>query len=436
MSRILTKAREAVQAKDFKTSFLVWKSESEKGVAEAQNGLGYLYVNGFGVDKDAVVAVHYFELAAEQGFAKAQYNLGVIHANDYGISQNFIKAAKWFQQASEQGHPDAQHELSLLLSIGLGVGKNETEAYILAKKAAEQGLDVAQYTLSVFYEIGFGVEKNKTLASKWKLAATKQGIVNESSFLGLQYLFGDGVDQDWRKAFCLLTICAEAGDIDAQYYLGKMYRYGHWVDANYDNSLYWWQKSASQGHNGASFKLGQHQLIRNDKKDSALNSIREIFWGIIIQESVSKNNPSTELLSSSTSDVTGKSLSWLYREAALIAHKKSLSCSLYSVDDPSNIIALTAKLYQDLDDIDRKLAYESLGEVYLLGLYSEEQDFIEAEEWIRISAEEGMAHSQYLLGLMYKNGDGVSQNLEESSRWLRKASGQNHKEAIKLLCNS
>jgi len=40
------------------------------------------------------------------------------------------------------------------------------------------------------------------------------------------------------------------------------------------------------------------------------------------------------------------------------------------------------------------------------------------------SAEQGIAMSQYYLGQMYRNGDGVSKNLQEAINWYRKAAEQ------------
>jgi hypothetical protein len=53
-------------------------------------------------------------------------------------------------------------------------------------------------------------------------------------------------------------------------------------------------------------------------------------------------------------------------------------------------------------------------------------DFETAAEWYRKAAEQGDATGQYLLGLMYRYGKGVSQDSVEAAKWLLKAAEQGH----------
>jgi hypothetical protein len=43
---------------------------------------------------------------------------------------------------------------------------------------------------------------------------------------------------------------------------------------------------------------------------------------------------------------------------------------------------------------------------------------------IRKAAEQGLAYSQYVLGGIYYNGDGVPQDYAEAAKWYRKAAKQ------------
>ena len=48
------------------------------------------------------------------------------------------------------------------------------------------------------------------------------------------------------------------------------------------------------------------------------------------------------------------------------------------------------------------------------------QDYKEVQKWYRLSAEQGNADAQYILGAMYLYGElGVSQDYEEAVKWLR-----------------
>ena len=52
------------------------------------------------------------------------------------------------------------------------------------------------------------------------------------------------------------------------------------------------------------------------------------------------------------------------------------------------------------------------------------QDDKEAVKWYRLSAEQGYASAQYNLGNMYKNGDGAPQDYKEAVKWYRLSAEQ------------
>jgi TPR repeat protein len=54
---------------------------------------------------------------------------------------------------------------------------------------------------------------------------------------------------------------------------------------------------------------------------------------------------------------------------------------------------------------------------------------VEAARWVAMAAEAGNAAAQYNLGLRYRDGDGVSADLDESEKWLRKAAAHRNPEA-------
>src|SRR5258708_11438254 len=48
----------------------------------------------------------------------------------------------------------------------------------------------------------------------------------------------------------------------------------------------------------------------------------------------------------------------------------------------------------------------------------------EAAKWLRLSAEQGDAQSQYNLAVLYTQGLGVPRNLKEAANWMQKSAGQ------------
>lgn len=70
-------------------------------------------------------------------------------------------------------------------------------------------------------------------------------------------------------------------------------------------------------------------------------------------------------------------------------------------------------------------AYYDLVTLYFFGQGGAKKDEAMGVIWYRKSAENGDWASQYALGLIYGNGQGVEQDFEESVKWFRKAAEQN-----------
>ncbi len=77
------------------------RTQAEQGVAEAQFGFGFVYLEGLvGVLQNDGEAGRWFRLAADQGYAPAQYNLGSMYANGQGVPQDYVEAHMWFNLAA------------------------------------------------------------------------------------------------------------------------------------------------------------------------------------------------------------------------------------------------------------------------------------------------------------------------------------------------
>ena len=105
---------------DFKTSFSHWYPLAQKGNAESQNRLGYLYENGKGVERDYKKAVEWYLKAAEKNEPAAQFNLGVMYRKGRGVKKNDKIARSWYEKAAEQGHPIAERVVEVMKAYKIG----------------------------------------------------------------------------------------------------------------------------------------------------------------------------------------------------------------------------------------------------------------------------------------------------------------------------
>ena len=60
-------------------------------------------------------------------------------------------------------------------------------------------------------------------------------------------------------------------------------------------------------------------------------------------------------------------------------------------------------------------------------------DFAAAVKWFTLAAEQGDADSQNILGVMYDEGEGVSQNIKAAMKWFKLAFEQGDADAQKTL---
>jgi hypothetical protein len=85
--------------------------------------------------------------------------------------------------------------------------------------------------------------------------------------------------------------------------------------------------------------------------------------------------------------------------------------------------ANAAILFGVLAEQENLIAQTALGLMYLQG-QGVSQDDVEAAKWFKLAAAQGLKEAQSILGLMYHQGQGVSQDDVEAVRWFQLAAAQ------------
>ena len=104
----------AAQSGDFATALKEWKPLAEEGNAVAQNNLGLMYHNGWGVPQDYKEAVRLYRLAAEQGLADAQNNLANRYYYGEGVNKDIVYAHMWKNISASNGYEPAKEDLKII----------------------------------------------------------------------------------------------------------------------------------------------------------------------------------------------------------------------------------------------------------------------------------------------------------------------------------
>ena len=95
---------------------VAWAAERDRlaaaqGNDEAQNDIGFFYMNGWGVAQDYAQAMSWLRKAADQGNSQAQKSVGYMYFKGWGVAPDRAEAVRWFRKAAASGDDDAKEAL-------------------------------------------------------------------------------------------------------------------------------------------------------------------------------------------------------------------------------------------------------------------------------------------------------------------------------------
>ena len=262
-----------LEKKEYGEAYDVFVSAAEKGLAEAQCELGYMYAEGLGVTQDPEKSEHWYRMAANQGDGSALVSLGFMYYDGTVVPKNRLEAAKLWERALDihpipRGwdvwHVDVEFLLGDMYLNGDGVAQDYDEALRYLTRSANAGNAVAQNNLAYMYAVGKGVEQNHQKAVEWGMKSAMQGNAQAQLSVAGAYKRGEGVEQDYEKAFEWMEKAAMQGDAVAQNELGIAYELGKGVERDYNKAIEWYQKAAAQG-----YQIAQQNLERFYEAPSA-----------------------------------------------------------------------------------------------------------------------------------------------------------------------
>lgn len=128
------------------------------------------------------------------------------------------------KKAAAQGDVAAQYQLGHAYAWGEGAMRDNVEAVKWYKLSAEQNYVKAQEALGYCYMVAKGVAKDEREALKWYEKAAAQG--SESAKKSILRYYLDISNRDKPGALRWLAIAADEGNADAMYYLAERYYRG------------------------------------------------------------------------------------------------------------------------------------------------------------------------------------------------------------------
>ena len=208
----LEEGRAAIAEEDYGKALRLLMPLAEQGNPVAQNAIGVLYQNGWGLEQDHGEAIGWFRKAARQGEPKSHFNLGTMYEKGWGVTRDCGEAERWYLAPAKRGNPVGQVKLGdMYYEGGDCIEKDFVEAVKWYRKAAEQGDPVGQTSLGRMYFGGEGVKQDFAEAMKWYRQAAALGLAEAQFYLGMMFEFGLGVAQDKTEALSWYRLAAEQG---------------------------------------------------------------------------------------------------------------------------------------------------------------------------------------------------------------------------------
>lgn len=197
----------ALERGHYSTAMRAWLKLARDGAAEAQNNVGHMYEEGYGVSQSYAQAMTWYKQAAEQSLPEAQHNVGMLYYHGYGTAQNYPVAMQWFKRAAQQELADSQYMLGLAYHQGKGVGLDYEFAKYWFLKSAKQSYANAQFMLALMLQAGDGGEPEPFKALVWSELARRNGKTDADDISNLsKSLVGD---EDVARALVYADQCLE-----------------------------------------------------------------------------------------------------------------------------------------------------------------------------------------------------------------------------------
>ncbi|MET9952179.1 tetratricopeptide repeat protein [Streptomyces sp. NPDC006339] len=144
----------------------VWfRKAAEGGNNEARRSLGYLLVEGAGVEKDASAAERLFRAAAGEGDSIAQYNLAILLLDELARPERRDESLSLLESAARGGVDEA----AVRLGDELDAAGDASAAHRWYEAAAEAGNTDAMFAVASRYRDGIGVAVDRPQAVRWFL---------------------------------------------------------------------------------------------------------------------------------------------------------------------------------------------------------------------------------------------------------------------------
>ena len=286
------------------------------------------------------------------------------------------QAKIYFKKAADLGYPPSEGAYAWLL-------REEKNPSCVAwfEKAYEHGESLAAINLSHMYFDGDITEKDPNRGLAWLMKAVEMDDIAAVGELGSRYLTGDGVDINIEEGLKWSTIAGEAGDGICAANVSRVYENGECVNPDINKAVSWAVKAANFGDTSQAMHLaelyfrGQDGVPQDNKKA----------FGLFLVAAQNGNPDAMGIVGT------------MYLRA-------------YGVDPDIKEALYWYTQAKNNGNVDACLR---LAKGYLKNGYAG-TDFSRAAEYLEEAYKMGSVEGARILGHLYENGEGVSQNPQKA----------------------
>jgi hypothetical protein len=222
-SNQLEEGRAAIGAGDYVKAMELLRPLADSGDAVAQNAMGVLYLQGWGVANNPERAFGYFQLSAAQGNAKGVMNLAHAYRTGTGVEPSCVEARKLLEPLAQSGNATAQATLGMIYDTGCSDNPVDPQAaFHWYSAAAAQGDPIGLGNLGSMYALGLGVEQDYAEAMNYYRRAAELGNGKAATNLGRMFELGEGTPRDLQQAKHWYREAAASGEAEAEQRLAAL----------------------------------------------------------------------------------------------------------------------------------------------------------------------------------------------------------------------
>ena len=201
---------------DYLLAKLACESAIKRGSVNAIFTMGLMYHDGKGVLQSYEEAVKFYQEAADKGLWRAKFRLGVCYSVPRGVKQDHQKAFEYFMEIAKLGYVHAQFNVARYIYREKVEYANRGDCIIWFHSAAEQNSVSSMEYLGDIYYNGYHAKKNLKVAFTWYQKALQHKSGSAAMKMAPFFEKGMVVDQSYKLAYDCYLAALELGFTDAK----------------------------------------------------------------------------------------------------------------------------------------------------------------------------------------------------------------------------